>query len=121
MLIASFILVISLAAAVQFAIMTWRGELARIAMQSASPAASLAIAGAFPDVSAYQSLCPDLSSSSAPKLTTVKLYYTLLESVKSLSENWASREMTLCAQYATAVLAQRIERNQACLAEVRSF
>lgn len=122
MLIAAFIFVISAAAAVQFAVMSWRGELARVADRHLAPgAANLLNTNEFPDVSAYQQLCPDLSAMSAPKLGGVKLYYHLLQAAKSLSEGWANREMALCTRYATVVLAQRLERNQACLAEVRSF
>ena len=122
MLIAAFIFVISISAAVQFAVMTWRGELARVALNGAVPAArNLLNSNEFPDVSAYQNLCPELTASSTPRLSTVQLYYSLLQAAKSLSESWASREMDLCARYASVVLAQRLERNQAFLAELRSY
>lgn len=122
MLIAAFIFVISAAVAIQFAAMSWRGELARVALQgNALDASNLLTTNEFPDVSAFQSLCPELSAHSAPNLRSVSLYYTLLQAAKSLSESWANREMALCARYATVVLAQRMERNQALLAEVRSY
>jgi hypothetical protein len=122
MLIAAFIFVISIAAAVQFAVMTWRGELARVALDGAAlDSRNLLNSNEFPDVSAYENLCPELTSSSAPKLSTVQLYYSLLQAAKSLSEGWANREMALCARYASVVLAQRLERNQAFLAELRSY
>ena len=122
MLIAAFIFVISLSAAVQFAVMTWRGELARVALGgTALDARNLLNSKEFPDVSAYQNLCPELTAGSAPKLGSVQLYYNLLQAAKSLSGTWANREMALCARYASVVLAQRLERNQAFLAELRSY
>lgn len=122
MLIAAFIFVISAAAAVQFAAMSWRGELARVALcGAASTAPNLLNTKEFQDLSAYQQLCPELTANSSPKLRSVKLYYTLLQAAQSLSSGWANREMALCARYATVVLAQRMERNQAFLAEVRSY
>lgn len=122
MLIAAFIFVISAAAAVQFAVMSWRGELTRVALQGAVPStANLLTTNEFPDVSAYQNLCPELSANSSPNLRSVSLYYSLLQAAKSFSESWANREMALCTRYATVVLAERMERNQAFLAQVRSY
>jgi hypothetical protein len=34
---------------------------------------------------------------------------------------WTNREMALCTQFAAVTLSQRMERNQALLAEVRSY
>jgi hypothetical protein len=34
---------------------------------------------------------------------------------------WTNREMALCTQYAAVTLSQRMGRNQALLAEVRSY
>jgi hypothetical protein len=122
MLIAAFIFVISIAAAIQFAAMGWRGELARVALLAKTPTTvNSLITNEFSEVSAYQALCPDLTADSAPKLRSVKLYYHLLQAARSISEGWANREMALCARYASVVLAQRMERNQALLAEVRSY
>lgn len=129
MLIAAFILVISVVAMVQFAMFSWRAGLVRVAaVQFAangelSPAASrnLLTENDFQDIAAYQELCPELTINPAPKLRAVRLYYSLLETMNSLGASWTSREMTLCTRYATVVLAQRLERNQALLAEVRSY
>lgn len=124
MLIAAFIFVMSIAAVVQFAVMNWRAELARVAFAGETLSSSNSLnTNEFQNVSAYQNLCPDLASgqASAPKLAAVRLYYSFLQSARSFSEGWANREMALCSRYATVVLAQRLERNQAYLAEVRGY
>jgi CxxC motif-containing protein (DUF1111 family) len=134
MLIGAFILVISFSALVQFAVFTWRAGLLQVASQApvfeadSSEALSHNYLNSnnFHDVAAYQNLCPELSAGSAPKLGSVRAYYRILQALKALGEAmpsaaWAEREMALCTRYAAAVLSQRLERNQATLAEVRSY
>lgn len=122
MLTAAFIFVISAAAIVQFAVMSWRAELARVAFGSrALDSSNLLNTNEFSNVSAYQNLCPELTDDSSSKLGAVRVYYRFLQATQSLSQGWANREMALCARYATVVLAQRMERNQALLAEMRSY
>lgn len=137
MLIAAFIFVMSMAAVVQFAVLSWRAGLIRVASEPlaaewqalADSAAKSMISEGFANITAYSKLCPDIEAGAAPKLRSVRAYYRGLQLLKSLGEaieplrnvQWASREMALCTQYAAVTLAQRLERNQAQLAAVRSF
>lgn len=137
MLIAAFIFVISMAAMVQFAVLSWRAGLLRLAANPlpgeadsvAAQALDLLRSQDFRGLSALQQMCPDLSGSKAPSLRSVSLYYRVLRSLNALSNailptasttGWAQSEMALCARYATVVLSQRLERNRALIAEVRS-
>jgi hypothetical protein len=137
MLIAAFIFVMSMAAVIQFAVLSWRAALIRVASEPlaaewralADASAKSMISEGFANITAYSKLCPDLEAGSTPKLWSVRVYYSGLQLLRSLGESieplrnlrWASREMALCTQYATVMLAQRLERNQAQLASVRSF
>jgi len=129
MLAAALIFVISLAAMIQFAVFTWRAGLLRVASEAPESAASNSLqSNDFGKVSAYQQLCPELAGSESGKLRSVRLYYQFLQFLTSLSgslfpadSGWTHREMVLCARYASVVLSQRLERNQAQIAEVRSF
>jgi hypothetical protein len=138
MLIAAFILVISLAAMVQFAVLSWRAGLLRLAGEPqqgkadspVAPCLNLSQSHNFKDLYTYQELCPDLGGGDAPDLRFVCLYYRVLESLsalagailpKGLATGWAQGEMALCTRYTAVVLSQRLARNQAWLADVRSY
>jgi hypothetical protein len=129
MLAGSLIFVISFAAMIQFAVFTWRAGLLRVALETPESAAPNSLqSNDFGKVSAYQQLCPELSGGEAGKLRSVRMYYSFLQFLTSLSgslfpadSGWTHREMVLCARYASVVLSQRMERNQAQMAEVRSF
>jgi len=137
MLIAAFILVISLAALLRFAVFSWRAGLLRGA---ARPVGSEAEARAeqalnslysqdFRDIYAYQKLCPDLRGG-ASGLRSVRVYYKIVQSLsalagailpKGLATGWAQGEMELCARYAQVVLRQRVARNQTVFAETGTY
>lgn len=127
MLIAAFIFVISVVAMIQFAVFSWRANL--IHTVSTSQSCNLLKSNSFEDVTAYQKLCPELTvTTPAPKLRSVRIYYSLLQAVSDLGATfmpsasaWTTREMALCTQFAAVTLSQRMERNQALLAEVRSY
>lgn len=136
MLVASLIFVISLAAMIQFAAFTWHAGLLHVASEpvelEADPAAALSHNSLqlndFRNVAAYQKLCPELAGGQGSELRSVRIYYRFLQFLTSLSgslfppeSGWAHREMALCTRYASVVLSQRLERNQAQMAEVRSF
>jgi len=132
MFVASFILVISVAALMQFAAFTWRAGLLRVASEplpsevgGAEISANLLQSKDFVDVSAYQQLCPQAGRDAGPNLRSVRLYHSFLQFMTRLSDSaaqgWARREMALCTRYATAVLSQRIARNQALAAEIRAY
>lgn len=122
MLVAVFILVISIAALVQFAAFTWRAGLLRVVAEDPR---NLLESKDFEGVAAYQRLCPETASGSGPNLRSVRVYHSFLQFLSSLTGSgelgWAHREMALCTRYATVVLSQRMQRNQALAAEARSF
>lgn len=138
MLIAAFILVMSLAATVQFAVFIWRVGLMRVAAEPVSESAlateavNLLNTNDFASAAAVQGLFPDLDSNPVPKLRTVRLYFSFLKVAKQIGNfvvapgaqgfgGWTTREMALCTQYATVVLSQRLERNRMLCDEARSF
>jgi hypothetical protein len=137
MLIAAFILVISVAALVQFAAFTWRAGLLRVASEplpnqpeTGYTPCNVLQSKDFEDVSAYQQLCPEIGADAGQNLRSVRLYYRFLQFVSTLSSSileaviptgWTQREMALCTRYAAVVLSQRMERNHALAAEVRSY
>ena len=137
MLIAAFIFVMSMATVIQFAALSWRAGLLRVAAEPlaadwealASSTSNSLISNGFDQVSAYSKLCPELATGSVPKLRSVRLYSRLISFVQSacsalapsLNLGWTAREMALCTRYAAVTLSHRLERNQALLATVRSF
>jgi hypothetical protein len=140
MLIAAFILVISTAAMVQFAVFTWRAGLLRVASEplvdqsevSEEVSRNILNGKDFNAILARQDLCPDMETGSAPSLRPVRIYYTLLRMLHGLGNlvvspgapgfgGWTQREMALCTRYTAVILSHRVQSNQALAAEVRSF
>jgi hypothetical protein len=136
MLIAAFIFVISLAAMLQFVVLSWRAALLKVAAEPLSAeweplAGQLAktfVSNGFASMAAYSKLCPDLDSSSGPKLSSLRLYYRALEGVKTVlnaiapqNAEWTNREMALCTRCAAVMLSHRMEQNHALAAAARSF
>jgi hypothetical protein len=139
MLIAAFILVMSLAATVQFAVFIWRVGLMRVAAEpildstlEAQASVNLLNTQDFAAATAIQGICPDLERNPIPKFRAVRLYFGLLRLAKKVGDivvapgapgfgGWTTREMALCTRYATVVLSQRLERNRVLCNEARSF
>lgn len=138
MLIAAFILVISIAALLQFAVFAWRASLLRTVSErfvdeadaTLQPHPNLLISSSFQEVVAvYDDLCPELEGGSTPHLHAVSFYYALMGLVNRVGGlflpadgfRWTNREMALCTQYATVRLSQRLERNISVVSQARSF
>jgi hypothetical protein len=138
MLIAAFILVISTAAMIQFAVFSWRASLLRTVSEpliseadgSLQPCLNLLSFSSFQEVLAvYRDICPDLGTGSTSNLRGVSLYYGLMRFLSGLGSSfmpatgtgWTHREMVLCTQYATVRLSQRLERNVTLVNEARSY
>lgn len=121
MLIPALIFVFSIAATIKFAIFSWRARMLRYVSNATVDVETSAVLASrdFTDVSVYQELCPSLDGTSTPRLGAVRVYYKALQILGSA--DWAKSEMALCANYATAVMAQRMARNQVLAAEMRSF
>ena len=138
MLIAAFILVISTAALMQFAMFAWRASLLRAVSEqyvneanaSLQPYPNLLSFSSFQEVMAvYRELCPELQSAPAANLRPVSIYYTAMGFLSRLGASimpaegfgWPHREMALCTQYATVRLSQRLERNINVVNQARSY
>jgi hypothetical protein len=136
MLIAALIFVISLATVIQFAVLSWRAGLLRVASEPVSTqwesladcTAKPLIKNDFLNITAYGKLCPDIGAGSAPKFWTLRAYYRLLQGVEKFSRafmpqnlGWTAREMALCTRCAAVMLSRQLERNQALSVAARSF
>jgi hypothetical protein len=138
MLIAAFILVISVAALMQFGMFAWRASLLRTVSEqyvneadaSVQPYPNLLSSTSFAEVKAvYRELCPELENSRASNLGAVSVYYAVMSFLGRVGSailpaegfNWTQREMALCTQYATVRLSQRLERNISIVNQARSF
>ena len=138
MLIAAFILVISVAATIQFAVFSWRASLLRTVSEplvneadaTHKPYLNLISFSSFQEVLAvYRDVCPDLETGSGSNLRGVSFYYGAMRFLSHLGSfftstegtGWTQREMALCTQYATVRLSQRLECNLALVNEARSY
>jgi hypothetical protein len=138
MLIAAFILVISIAALMQFAVFAWRASLLRTVSErfanesdaTLQPHPDLLTSSSFREVvTVYDELCPELEAGPTSNLRAVSFYYALMSFVNRVGGlflpaegfSWTHREMALCTQYATVRLSQRLERNISVVSQARSF
>jgi hypothetical protein len=135
MIIASLIFVISLAAVVQFTVLSWRAGVLKLASEALAPEWEAAASGApnsfipkgFRSITAYSQLCPELGGWGM-SFRSLQLYYRLVELVDSLAKacsfknlDWTNREMALCTRCAAVMLSHRLEGSQALSAAARSF
>lgn len=137
-MIAALIFVISLAALIQFGVLSWRAGLLRVASEPfVSESAEIAEfqrnllnTKGFNDVAIYHEICPDLGEGSGPNLHRAQFYYRFIQLLGALgarilpskdSTRWVEREMALCTRYAAVVLSQRLEHNRALMAEINSW
>ncbi|HUO34635.1 MAG TPA: hypothetical protein VMU43_06565 [Candidatus Acidoferrum sp.] len=138
MFISAFIFVISAVAVIQFLVQSWRSGLLRVAstehvVHADDPAArvyrKILDTKDFAEVISYQKVCQDLSGDNKGTLRPVVAYYDLLRGVRALGDaagfaaaaEWAKQEMAMLTSYAASVVVERLERNQALAAEVRSY
>lgn len=136
MLIAALIFVISMAAALQFVVLSWRAAILKVASEPLSAdweplAGSLAksfMSKGFSGLAAYSDLCPDFNGGAGPKVRTLRLYYQVLQLCQRIGNSvtpnvafWTAREMALCTRCAAVVLSHRMEQNHALSAAARSF
>jgi len=129
MIVAILILVVSVAALVQFAAFAWRAAFLSVATAELPEDRTKYISlNSFEEASAYQKLCPEIGGGDEAGLGTVGAYHSLLRFMTAMGEaimppaaGWAQREMALCTRYATVTLARRMERNQVVAAELASF
>jgi hypothetical protein len=128
---AALIFVISVAALAQFGLFTWRAGLLSLADHPLSEqicnAAGISANSISPEdfetLSSLHKVCPELKQASR-ELWPVRVYYNMVRALGWLGGNklpWASSEMALCTRYVAVVIDQRLQRNQACLAQLSSY
>jgi hypothetical protein len=131
-MMAALIFVISVAAVIQFAVFSWRAGLLSFSAEplsetlksAAEPFANPLNPKDFRVFAALQGLCPDLAPTRSHELWHVRLYYRALETLESLApafRAWSQREMATCTRYLAVDLDQRLQRNLACFADLRSY
>ena len=131
-MIAAMLLVTSVIALGQFAVYYWRAMLAGVASQPLSERVRAAagvtgLATGSRDFSAFLSLydvTPGLRESGRT-LRAVRIYYRAVATLGRLAllprlASWTDRELALCSRYVAVRIDQRLERNLACAAEIRS-
>lgn len=136
MLVAALIFVISMAAVIQFAVLSWRAALLKGALEplpaewepAANSMAKSLIHNEFVNITAYSKMCPDLGGDAKSKLRSLRIYYRFLELLEGFNRAiarqnmaWTAREMALCTRCATVMLSHQLERTQALSAAARSF
>jgi hypothetical protein len=132
-MVAAFILVMSVAALAQFAILQWRSMWITVAaqplsnsFQGATGIAGTAVGADDFDylVKTSEQLCPGPQQSNL-WLNEVRIYYRALRTVQKFCApslaGWAKRELTACSRYAAAILDQRLNASLEFAAEARSF
>jgi hypothetical protein len=134
MLIASIIFVLSFAAMIQFAVLSWRAGLLSVASQPLAFESDLLAdlsrkalnTGSFHAVRDYQKLCPNFRQEgvAGPGLRTVGAYFRILQAAThfgSVASSWAQNEMATCTRYAAVQLSQRLARTQVLATEMGSY
>jgi len=132
---AAILFTVSVAALGQFALFYWRAVLAGVAaqplsdrLQEATGLASESLgAKDFYAVVSLHELTPGLNKDDNGDLRIVRAYYGLIEAIGRLAGTklpalaaWTQSEMVTCSRYVAVLMDQRLERNLACAAEVRS-
>jgi len=124
-MISALILVFSLAALAQFGFYTWRAAV--ITFAAADVSDNALENKDFQALATLNEICPALNSSS-PRIGLVRIYFRAVERLSASlraslpsAADWAEREMATCARYMAVVVDQRMQRNQACFAALRSF
>jgi len=133
-MLAAMLFAISIVALTQFAAYYWRAMLAGAAAQPVSERV-LAAAGAqngqltgddFPALVGLHELTPELRSSGSG-LGLVRVYYSLVDGIKSLVGSsmpavgaWTQRELTVCARYAAVQIDRRLQANLELAESLRS-
>jgi hypothetical protein len=124
-MISALILVFSLTALTQFGFYCWR--VAVITLAAADVSDNTLEDKDFQALATLNEICPALNAST-PKIGLVRAYYRAVEWLSASlrasfpsAADWAEREMATCARYMAVVVDQRLQRNQACFAALRSF
>lgn len=135
-MIAALILVLSVAALVQFGVLQWRSMWIAVSEQPLSASLQTATGIAPGAISAddfellartSEQMCPSVHDRNV-WLQEVRVYYRMMRAVENFSSarvpslaNWAKAELVACSRYAGAVLDQRLNANLAYATAARNF
>jgi hypothetical protein len=139
-MVASLILVLSIAALAQFALSYWRAllletatcELSRRALEAGLAKLTLG-PGDFDVIVNMYRICPPLGQHPT-SLAAVRAYYRLIRALADVAESrlaralgldrladWTQREMQACTRYVAVLLDQRLTENLALAAKTHSY
>ncbi|MCL6480139.1 MAG: hypothetical protein K6U02_00290 [Firmicutes bacterium] len=139
-MVASLILVLSVAALAQFALSYWRAllqetatrELSRRALEAGLAKLKLE-PGDFDVVVSMYRICPPLGQQPT-RLAAVRAYYRTIRALADVTESrlaralglirladWTQREMQACTRYVAVLLDQRVTENLASAAKTHSY
>src|ERR1700722_12935528 len=135
-MISALILVISVLALIQFAVYTWRAAILTLAYQPISEQ-TRAVLGAvckegveqadFDGAAQWLALSPSLDGKDE-SIRSVRAYAfvvraagSILSSLTPTGNQWAEREVANCTRYMAVLMDSRIQRNQECMAAIRSY
>jgi hypothetical protein len=129
------LLIVSMAAMIQFSVYYWRSLVAGVAAQPVPSRVCMAAglehdapgAEDFGALLSLHRLTPGLEGRPA-KLSALQVYYKAMNGVQSAVsnrmpaiQNWAKSEMALCSRYVAVMVGERLDRNLACATAMRSF
>jgi hypothetical protein len=135
-MISALILVISMLALIQFAVYSWRAAILTIAFRPISERtrATLGVvcnenveSADFAGAAQWLALSPSLDGNDEGTRSVrayafaVRAAGAILSMMTPTGSEWAEREVANCTRYMAVLMDARIERNQACMAAIRSY
>jgi hypothetical protein len=124
MMISAFILVISVAALIQFGIFSWRAAFLSVAALPVSEGVSnlmdMESSSDFTQAAQWLELSPNLAGRERRGLG-VRAYHAALQFMSSLGISWAQDEMSNCTRYMAVLVDERLQSNRACYADICSY
>jgi len=126
MMTSAFILVISIAALIQFAVFSWRAAFLSVAALPVSEGVSnlmdveSGLSSDFVQAAQWLELSPNLAGSERRTLG-VRAYHAALHFMNNLGLSWAQSEISNCTRFMAVVVDERLQRNRACYADICSY
>ena len=130
-MIAAILLTVSIVTFGQFALYYWRAMISGVASQEISEGIMVAARIASPSIGAQDfhsilmlnNLSPDLRGPNS-SFRAVRTYYSAVKALGKMipaAASWANVEMTTCSRYIAVVMAQHLDRNLECAAQMRGI
>lgn len=127
-MIAALILVVSVAALIQFAVFSWRAAFLSVAALPVSEDvanlvemdAESGLSSDFVKAAQWLELSPNLAGTERHTLG-VRVYHAALQFMSNLGISWAQSEISNCTRFMAVVVDERLQRNRACYADLCSY